>query len=550
MKKLPLLILTFFLLATACSRRSAVVERLEAVADSVRANPQAALDSLAAIDSAGAVPGSEEEALRAFIRTQAEYELYVEGDNDSVINIATSYYDEHGASPQRLMLAHYLQGYIECTNDNAKAVVNLLKAEKYAKKIGDHRVLGLIYWTLSSVYSNIYNFSDELDYAESAIAEFEIYGDSVYLDYVLEALCNAYSNVKNFAKSESIANVMLERINFENNPYLAANLNIEKGIACLERECYDTAAIAFGSVYENAPARFTALDVKRLLTALYCSGEVSKATTLWPILKERYPGACAPPGMFLEQNDYEKAYEALNENYHDLQHVVYQLKSQRVHEAGMNFVEEERAAAERSAARSKSIAFLIIAGALLGGIAVGVYVVMRKRVARRREAELMGEISLLASELANSQLVKSDVAHNELFSFYGQGLEHLCEAYFEESSEKDSGHESANRQKEIHVNAAARLEKLRKELFSGTALSQVIEMGYPGLTQQLAADLPALTEKDTIMFMGFVLGLSTRAIAVMCGDKISAVYMRRSRLRRKIELLPTDKAAAYLRFLQ
>ncbi|MDE6469260.1 MAG: hypothetical protein K2L28_10250, partial [Muribaculaceae bacterium] len=480
----------------------------------------------------------------------AEYELYIEGDNDSVIDIATRYYDRHGASHKRLMLAHYLQGFIRNNANNHNAVVSLLKAEKYAKKLGDHRVLGLIYWTLSSVYSNIYNFSDELDYAERAIAEFEIYGDSIYLDYVLEALCNSYSNVKNFAKSESIANVMLERINFENNTFLAANLNIEKGIACLERECYDTAAIAFGSVYENAPERFTALDVKRLLTALYYSGEVSKATTLWPILKERYPGACAPPGMFLEQNDYEKAYEALNENYHDLQHVVYQLKSQRVHEAGMNFVEEERAAAERSAARSKSITFLVIAGALLGGIAVGVYVVMRKRIAWRRETELMGEISLLASELVNLQLAKSDAAHDELFAFYGQGLEHLCEAYFEESSEKNSAREEANRQKEIHVNAAARLEKLRKELFTGTALSQVIETGYPGLAQQLAADLPALTEKDRIMFMGFVLGLSARAIAVMCGDKLSAVYMRRSRLRKKIEQLPTDKAAAYLRFFE
>ncbi|MDE6468961.1 MAG: hypothetical protein K2L28_08725, partial [Muribaculaceae bacterium] len=69
MKRLPALILMFLLVAAACSRRSDVVERLEAVADSVRANPQAALDSLAAIDSAGAAPGSEEQALRAFIRT-------------------------------------------------------------------------------------------------------------------------------------------------------------------------------------------------------------------------------------------------------------------------------------------------------------------------------------------------------------------------------------------------------------------------------------------------------------------------------------------------
>lgn len=548
MKRLPALILTFLLVAAACSRRSDVVERLEAVADSVRANPQAALDSLAAIDSAGALPGSEEQALRAFIRTQAEYELYIEGDNDSVIDIATRYYDRHGASPRRLMLAHYLQGFIRNNANNHNAVVSLLKAEKYAKKLGDHRVLGLIYSTLATVYSNIFNFSDELDYSQKSLYEFEEYGDSIYLKEAWVNLCNAYNNVKDFHKSDSLATALLEHINFQNDSTLAARLNILKGIACLWHEQNDTAAIAFGRVYENTPDEFQAADVKRYLRVLYKSGQTAKADSLWPILKERYPEACAPEGMFLAKDDYKGAYYALADNYGALQLELSRLKNQQVQRSRVNYTDQQHLAAENRARRSRTALLWVMVLFVLLALAITAYLMARKRIAKRRETELMCQISGLANELANLKKTEADIDHNKVLALYGNSLEHLCEAFFTGSPIGNAKDESPIKHENISRDIAAQLHGVRKAMFSNDTLARSIDSGYSGLLQHLQTDIGPLSAKERDTFICIVLGLSPRSTSLISGDSVPTIYKRRSRLRLKIEELPPEKAAPYLRF--
>ena len=397
-------------------------------------------------------------------------------------------------------------------------------------------------------FCHVLNFSDELDYSQKSLYEFEEYGDSIYIKEAWVDLCNSYNNVKDFAKSDSLATALLERINFQNNHTLAARLNILKGIACLWFEQNDTAAIAFGRVYENTPDEFQAADVKRYLRVLYKSGQMAKADSLWPILKERYPGACAPEGMFLVKDDYKGAYYALSDNYDVLQLELSRLKNQQVQRSRVNYADEQYRAAESRAARSRTAILCSVALFVLLGVAITVYLIARRRIAKRRETELMCEISALASELANLKKSEADIDHNNVLVLYGNSLEQLCEAFFVGSPNGDSKDDSPKKRESIGRDIAAQLHDLREAMFGNDTLARSIDSGYSSLLQHLQTDIGPLTAKERNTFICLVLGLSARSTALISGESVPTIYKHRSRLRLKIEQLAPEKAAQYLRF--
>ena len=75
------------------------------------------------------------------------------------------------------MLMHYAQGRIQSGNEDYPAsIISFFNAEKTAKELNDPYVLGLIYYSVSEIYGNTYNYIEQQNYAQIAFEQFVLSG--------------------------------------------------------------------------------------------------------------------------------------------------------------------------------------------------------------------------------------------------------------------------------------------------------------------------------------------------------------------------------------
>ena len=124
--------------------------------------------------SADSLTNDANRAYHALLLSQALDKNYIDKTDDSLINIAVTYYADKPVTPQQ-MLAHYYHARIK---QNAKAypeaLYSALHAEAAALQLNDHYHLGLIYRLMMECYNRVYNTEKELEYAQLSYEHFAL----------------------------------------------------------------------------------------------------------------------------------------------------------------------------------------------------------------------------------------------------------------------------------------------------------------------------------------------------------------------------------------
>ena len=174
MRNLLLTILSLLLLA-ACTN-SALRTKHSALtkADSLmHTHPDSALALLQSI-SADSLTDDANRAYHALLLSQALDKNYIDKTDDSLINIAVTYYADKPVTPQQ-MLAHYYHARIK---QNAKAypeaLYSALHAEATALQLNDHYHLGLIYRLMMECYDYYHRVEERLKYAQLSYDHFAL----------------------------------------------------------------------------------------------------------------------------------------------------------------------------------------------------------------------------------------------------------------------------------------------------------------------------------------------------------------------------------------
>ena len=163
------IILTLCLLLTACT--PSYQEELLQAESLVHEYPDSSLTILQEVPSES-LKSEELRARYALFYSIAQHKSYIDVANDSLISIASDYYNRRGEQYYR-MLANYYHAYI-CFNmkQYSRSSLLCLKAEKDAEELEDHFYLGLTYWLLGDIYLKSRNGVQFLYYAEKALTEF------------------------------------------------------------------------------------------------------------------------------------------------------------------------------------------------------------------------------------------------------------------------------------------------------------------------------------------------------------------------------------------
>ena len=162
----------------------------------------------------------ERRALYALLTVQAQDKSYIDVADDSLISVATRYYDRKGL-PLRCLQAFYYHGRVYANAGHRhEAMAAYSHAKDFVPEVDAPYPVGLLYNQLGVLYGNDYDYPRALEYMENALNHYEKAGKE-RLQYMAKLeIGNCHFNMHNFSLADSLYNEVLTWSEANNDSYI------------------------------------------------------------------------------------------------------------------------------------------------------------------------------------------------------------------------------------------------------------------------------------------------------------------------------------------
>ena len=207
------------LLATLCvgcgGRLS--MRQLEQLEARVNDAPDSVLTVLAATD----MPRwGEARALYALLTVQAQDKSYIDVADDSLISVATRYYERKGKPLHRLQAFYYHGRVCQRTNLPHKALRYYTHALDFVSRVNNPYSLGLLYAQMGILYSNVFDYTQGIIYMEKAMQYYKQANEERLQYIAMRNLGQIYLDMENREKAETLFNEVLVWGKAHNDTYV------------------------------------------------------------------------------------------------------------------------------------------------------------------------------------------------------------------------------------------------------------------------------------------------------------------------------------------
>ena len=555
--------LYLFLVATLCMGCGGRIGMRQLQELEARVND--APDSVLRVLTAADMPRwGEARALYALLTVQAQDKSYIDVADDSLIRVATDYY-EHKGQPLHRLQAFYYHGLVHGNAGRRhEAMTAYTRAKEFADEVDAPYPTGLLYLQLGVLYGNDYDYPQALIHMKAALTCFET-ANKERLQYIVKRnLGQLYLDMENAPRARSLLKEVLEWGEVQGDSYL-----IKSTLSPLIR-LYDATknVEALDSVFKNYSIEFLSKNAttytiiahyyalkgdgmaadKALCQAWEISSTPADAAKLW---YKSYQVNKALGRTEVALNDHERLFELQDSTVRiTLQQPL--IASQRDHYETRLKVEELRNQQQRYLMRGAAVIILMVA------VALGIYV----RSCFRRKQEELNEYMELAEDLRytlynkeesigriSEELQLSHVQMNELkervdahegsvvhmqaqiaelFDTYSRLLNNLSETYYENQGTKSA----------INKGILSQLEKEIVQLSKGDKLAEleaILNTNLDNIMHRLRAELPYLKEKDYTFLTYLYARFSGKTIATFMKLERNHIYQIKYRLRDEIK---------------
>ena len=511
-------------------------------------------DSVLAVLTATDMPRwGERRALYALLTVQAQDKSYIDVADDSLISIATRYYDRKGL-PLRRLQAFYYQGRVYANAGHRhEAMAAYSHAKDFVPEVDAPYPVGLLYNQLGVLYGNDYDFPRALEYMENALNHYEKAGKE-RLQYIAKRNMGlSHLNMLQFPQAEALFYESLSWGEAHNDTYIIyscidqllrlydATENIEALESLFMRYpvntlVQNTATHSIIAHYYAAKGDKVAAE-EALAQAWRMSTTAEDTANLW---NKSYL-----VGKLLGDKDLAlRSHEHLFAHQDSIVRITLQqplIASQRDHYETRLKVEELRNQQQRYLMRAAAAIALMVA------VVLGIYV---RRFLRNKNRQLIEQIELadelrltiydkeqaleeVHHELSAQRLTYDTKLHvmnqqiSQLFRARYQLLDELSKTYYEgtaNKSEKDK----------VYKKVLAEIERLSvDEEFA--QLEDIINEYCDNVMAHIRAELPKMFSKiDYHLLCCFYIGFSGKTISVFTGIEANQIPVYKQRLRSKI----------------
>lgn len=584
MRSLEIVIRTIAVVAiivfvSSCASKEA--KRIMDTADAVMwTRPDSALAVLESIDSLS-LKAKAQRARYSLLYTMALDRNHRDIPDLRIIKPAASYYERHGSNDDRMKMYFYLGVAQYDTGDPESAIASYLRAKEYSFHSDNLVFKGIISSSISDVYLWNNNNSESILYCKEACDYFVQAKDSFRLWNTTGLLANCYSNIRDWAKADSLYSIFFSQPIRDTSIYARQLLNLawnnifKPGSDPHESiDLFRKATGEFGGtpslndycVYAYASEIIgdydTANDLIRQLE------NVDSSSTILKIWKYR---------ISKHRADYKTALTYLEQSLNDQNSEVLETVGQSVALAQSDYYESKSLLLDKDRRLQRQMKWMVVLFAvMMVASGLGLYSKRRKgwliqmeemssindEVSQRLNESLLCEAEHLrsihslrsANELAEkniqslseklSSAVEKEQVLMGLRSKYVQAnkrqyaqLNVLCRQYLESSNSSKGGKDKIYT--EVKKILAILDEPNQKELES------MLDDNLDGIMTKLRAAIPDATEKDFRFISFLILGFDTKTIARMMDYNVNTVYTKRYNIKEKIARLNDENKALF-----
>lgn len=550
-----LYILFIILIYTACNYNHDTNKKLVKAEQCIQQYPDSSLCLLNGIDARN-INSQEQRARYALLYSQALDKALIDVTNDSLINIAVAYYEKKDNLEKRF-LAYLYQGKVYSNARNyTRAMLSLTKAEELINNIDIPYAIGLLYAKIGEIHNLLYNYSNSLAAYTKA---YQFYGQADKEAHQIYAKINigqCHIYLGQYEMAEKVITEALEW-SFINNTSLCqrcigllstiyTNKNNILKLDSLFNSRYTTVlnddlTILQAKAYLYACKNDVGNAKANLLRAWSLAENINDTTTLlhkdYKIKKMLgdYTGALnSHERLFYIQDTVvrstlQKPIQSAQRDYFKSQSDYNQLKLKTNQQRQIYII---------------SISIFILSLTLL-------YISVRiksKNEVIARYIEITHDLQeTLISKNHDVETITKEVKLmndkiNTLFNKQFLMIDKLSNTYYETHCSK--------KEKEAIYNLVRKeIEKLQDDKKHIAELESIINY-YKGNIMDIARNsLPEFMESDFRLLCYFLAGFSAKAISIFTGDSIGNIYMKKSRLKIRIQNSTTDNKEDILRHL-
>ena len=518
-------------------------------------------DSVLAVLTATDMPRwSEARALYALLTVQAQDKSGLDVADDSLIRVATRYYDYKGQPLHRLQAFYYHGRVYANAGLSHEAMTAYTRAEEFADKVDAPYSVGLLYAQMGVLYGNDYDYQRTFESMEKALNYFEL-ADNERLQYLTKLNIGQFHlNTKNTEQAESLLMEVLtwgEAHNDTNITYNTLDLLFRLYDAKGDTVALDTLlnkfpiekalsnAVTYGIVAHYYAKKKDTEAAETSLSRAQMLAVTAQDTAI--LLFKSYQVNKALGRTDAALHDFERLF-ALQDSTVRITLQQPLIASQRDHYETRLKVEELRNQQQRYLMRGAA------AIALMAAVVLGIYI----RSCFRRKQEELNEYMELAEDLRHTLYNKEEsigriseelqlshaqlddlrervdahegsVAHmqtqiTELFGTYSRLLNNLSETYYENQGSKSA--------------IFKQLDKEIKRISEGnmiTELEAILNTNLDNIMARLRAELPHLKEKDYTFLTYLYARFSGKTIATFMRLERNHIYQIKYRLRDEIK---------------
>lgn len=524
--------------------------------------PDSAFAVLCAIDST-AIDNAGRRALHGLLMSEARYKNFIDETDDSIIAASAAYFGRKG-DDRRLMRARFIQAKIQFNNsDYTHSIVSALKAEKLAKQDSDNLYLARIYEHMGLTYLRNHNVDAQLPYVYKAYECYSLAGEQRSALFSLIDRGNALNNLEQYNNSLALLD-SVARIIEEKDTLLSIYLGQVKIDALLQSGRKDD-AISELQKLENINGRDFSDDYSVPYKVFISNGDMSHAKIYLDSIMASYSLTNDSGYKLVAQLDYytasgdaatalqfAKSYidYLYKENLKQLNKSVLQAQSDYYEALGN----------EASLRADKFWNWLVVSifcmfFVIMAGLLYHRYKIKIKRIELRTKiweiSELLAKMQEKDNELKSvnyktysankaidklrleieekeDALLRLGNSINELYKSQFKILNELCREYYSKNEASERVRKTLYKDFEsiiLELRGASKFQKLEESL----------NMYCDNIAEKLKTTVKGLKYADYKMLILIFAGLSVNAICVICDIERGNYYIKRQRLRDRIQ---------------
>ena len=411
MRSLEIVIRTIAVVAiivfvSSCASKEA--KRIMDTADAVMwTRPDSALAVLESIDTLS-LKTRAQRARYSLLYTMALDRNHRDIPDLRIIKPAASYYERHGSNDDRMKMYFYLGVAQYDTGDPEAAITSYLRAKEYSSRSDNLVFRGIISSSISDVYLWNNNNSESILYCKEACDYFVQAKDSFRLWNTTGLLANRYSNIRDWAKADSLYSIFFSQPIRDTSIYARQLLNLawnnifkpgsdpHESIDLFRKatgEFGGTPSLSDYCVYAYASEIIgdydTANDLIRQLE------NVDSCSTILKIWKYR---------IFKRRGDYKDALVCLEQSIDDRDSEVLETMGQSVALAQSDYYESKSLLLDKDRRLQRQMKWMIFLIALLV-VASGLGIYSKRKKMWQRQVEEMSFINDEVKQRLNESLL-------------------------------------------------------------------------------------------------------------------------------------------------